>query len=162
MNTEKVIKRDQKYIMHTYARSPLVLEHGEGMYAYDADGKAYRAFTGDKLTVTEGEYLFLIDEINDGQTNITYDESKYWLNLGFVENAEGEVSLAGQRVRKFVDGDTYETVLALEDSEWMIVDTSISPVYFENTIDTGKDDYYPIIIPTIINKDTGIDRKSVV
>lgn len=45
MNTEKVIKRDQKYIMHTYARSPLVLEHGEGMYAYDADGKAYLDFT---------------------------------------------------------------------------------------------------------------------
>lgn len=127
---------------------------------FDADGKAYRAFTGDKLTVTEGEYLFLIDEINDGQTNITYDESKYWLNLGFVENAEGEVSLAGQRVRKFVDGDTYKTVLALEDSEWMIVDTSISPVHFENTIDTGKDDYYPIIIPTIIGKDTGMLNKT--
>ena len=46
MNTEKVIKRDQKYIMHTYARSPLVLEHGEGMYAYDADGKAYRYHAG--------------------------------------------------------------------------------------------------------------------
>lgn len=127
---------------------------------FDADGKAYRGFTGDTLTVTAGRYLFLIDEINDGQTNITYDESKYWLNLGFVENAEGEVSLAGQRVRKFVDGDTYETVLALEDSEWMIVDTSISPVYFENTIDTGKDDYYPIIIPTIINKDTGMLNKT--
>lgn len=127
---------------------------------FDADGKAYRGFTGDTLTVTAGRYLFLIDEINDGQTNITYDESKYWLNLGFVENAEGEVSLAGQRVRKFVDGDTYETVLALEDSEWMVVDTSISPVYFENTIDTGKDDYYPIIIPTIINKDTGMLNKT--
>ena len=127
---------------------------------FEADGKAYRGFTGDTLTVTAGRYLFLIDEINDGQTNITYDESKYWLNLGFVENAEGEVSLAGQRVRKFVDGDTYETVLALEDSEWMIVDTSISPVYFENTIDTGKDDYYPIIIPTIINKDTGMLNKT--
>ena len=127
---------------------------------FEADGKAYRAFTGDKLTVTEGEYLFLIDEINDGQTNITYDESKYWLNLGFVENAEGEVSLAGQRVRKFVDGDTYKTVLALENSEWRIVETSISPVYFENTIDTGKDDYYPIIIPTIINKDTGMLNKT--
>lgn len=122
--------------------------------------KAYQGFTGDTLTVTAGRYLFLIDEINDGQTNITYDESKYWLNLGFVENAEGEVSLVGQRVRKFVDGDTYETVLALEDSEWMIVDTSISPVYFENTIDTGKDDYYPIIIPTIINKDTGMLNKT--
>lgn len=127
---------------------------------FEADGKAYRGFTGDTLTVTAGRYLFLIDEINDGQTNITYDESKYWLDLGFVENAEGEVSLAGQRVRKFVDGDTYETVLALEDSEWKIVDTSISPVYFENTIDTGKDDYYPIIIPTIINKDTGMLNKT--
>lgn len=127
---------------------------------FEADGKAYQGFTGDKLTVTAGEYLFLIDEINDGQTNITYDESKYWLDLEFVENAEGEVSLAGQRVRKFVDGDTYETVLALEDSEWMIVDTSISPVHFENTIDTGKDDYYPIIIPTIINKDTGMLNKT--
>lgn len=127
---------------------------------FDADGKAYRGFTGDTLTVTAGRYLFLIDEINDGQMNITYDESKYWLDLGFVENAEGEVSLAGQRVRKFVDGDTYETVLALKDSEWMIVDTSISPVYFENTIDTGKDDYYPIIIPTIINKDTGMLNKT--
>lgn len=127
---------------------------------FDADGKAYRGFTGDTLTVTAGRYLFLIDEINDGQTNITYDESKYWLNLGFMENAEGKVSLAGQRVRKFVDGDTYETVLALEDREWMVVDTSISPVYFENTIDTGKDDYYPIIIPTIINKDTGMLNKT--
>lgn len=127
---------------------------------FDADGKAYRGFTGDTLTVTAGRYLFLIDEINDGQTNITYDESKYWLNLEFMENAEGKVSLAGQRVRKFVDGDTYETVLALEDSEWKIVDTSISPVYFENTIDTGKDDYYPIIIPTIINKDTGMLNKT--
>ena len=127
---------------------------------FDADGKAYRGFTGDTLTVTAGRYLFLIDEINDGQTNITYDESKYWLNLGFMENAEGKVSLAGQRVRKFVDGDTYETVLALEDSEWMVVDTSISPVYFENTIDTGKDDYYPIIIPTIIGKDTGMLNKT--
>ena len=127
---------------------------------FEADGKAYRGFTGDTLTVTAGRYLFLIDEINDGQMNITYDESKYWLDLGFVENAEGEVSLAGQRVRKFVDGDTYETVLALEDSEWMVVDTSISPVYFENTIDTGKDDYYPIIIPTIINKDTGMLNKT--
>ena len=127
---------------------------------FEADGKAYRGFTGDTLTVTAGRYLFLIDEINDGQMNITYDESKYWLDLGFVENAEGEVSLAGQRIRKFVDGDTYETVLALEDSEWMVVDTSISPVYFENTIDTGKDDYYPIIIPTIINKDTGMLNKT--
>lgn len=128
---------------------------------FEADGKAYRGFTGDTLTVTAGRYLFLIDEINDGQTNITYDESKYWLNLGFVENAEGEVSLAGQRVRKFVYGDTYETVLELDESEWKDVPVAtIYPVCFYNTIDTGRDDYIPIIIPTIINKDTGMLNKT--
>ena len=45
MDTEKVIKRDQRYIMPTYARSPIVIERGEGMTAFDADGKAYLDFT---------------------------------------------------------------------------------------------------------------------
>lgn len=45
MQTEKVIRRDLKYIMHTYNRSPLVLERGMGMTAYDAEGNAYLDFT---------------------------------------------------------------------------------------------------------------------
>ena len=45
MNTQKVIDRDNKYIMHTYGRSPLVIERGEGMTAIDADGKRYLDFT---------------------------------------------------------------------------------------------------------------------
>ncbi len=45
MNTQKVIDRDNKYIMHTYGRSPLVIERGEGMTAIDADGKHYLDFT---------------------------------------------------------------------------------------------------------------------
>ena len=126
---------------------------------FEADGKAYRGFTGDTLTVTAGRYLFLIDEINDGQTNITYDESKYWLALRLEEDlTTGEVSLVGKRVKKFVEGDTKETVI--EATDWTEVPASIYPVYFENTIDTGKDDYYPIIIPTIINKDTGMLNKT--
>ena len=45
MNSEKLIKRDEKYILHTYARSPLALVRGEGMTAFDAEGKAYLDFT---------------------------------------------------------------------------------------------------------------------
>lgn len=45
MNTEKVIRRDDKYIMHTYARSKLVIERGAGMTAYDPNGNAYLDFT---------------------------------------------------------------------------------------------------------------------
>ena len=33
MDSEKVIKRDNEYVLHTYARNPIVLEKGHGLYA---------------------------------------------------------------------------------------------------------------------------------
>ena len=39
MQTEKVIKRDNKYVLHTYARSRVVLAEGHGMTAADPEGK---------------------------------------------------------------------------------------------------------------------------
>ena len=45
LNTEKVISRDNDYILHTYGRSRVVLAEGEGMTARDADGKSYLDFT---------------------------------------------------------------------------------------------------------------------
>ena len=45
LNTEKVISRDNDYILHTYGRSQVVLAEGEGMTARDADGKSYLDFT---------------------------------------------------------------------------------------------------------------------
>ena len=45
MHTEKVIKRDKKYVLHTYSRSPLVLERGSGLTVWDADGRSYLDFT---------------------------------------------------------------------------------------------------------------------
>lgn len=45
MNSQKVMDRDNQYIMHTYGRSPVVIERGEGMTAIDADGRKYLDFT---------------------------------------------------------------------------------------------------------------------
>ena len=45
MNTEKVISRDNEYVLHTYGRSQVVLAEGKGMTAADADGKQYLDFT---------------------------------------------------------------------------------------------------------------------
>ena len=33
MDSEKVIKRDNEYVLHTYGRNPVVLEKGHGLYA---------------------------------------------------------------------------------------------------------------------------------
>ena len=38
---EQLVNEGEKYIMHTYGRFPLVLEHGEGVYLYDENGKKY-------------------------------------------------------------------------------------------------------------------------
>ena len=45
MDSEKVIKRDNAYVLHTYNRSPVVLEKGHGLYAEGPEGQKYLDFT---------------------------------------------------------------------------------------------------------------------
>jgi acetylornithine/N-succinyldiaminopimelate aminotransferase len=45
MDSEKVIKRDNEYVLHTYARNPIVLEKGHGLYAEGPEGQKYLDFT---------------------------------------------------------------------------------------------------------------------
>ena len=125
---------------------------------FNPDNEAYRPFTGDTLTVEEGDYLFLIEENNGGQSNITYDEAKYWLAVR-VRFEDDEPIVAVYR-RTYTAGDSYNTVFKNETKWSDPIPANITPVTFYNTIDTGKDDYYPIIIPTIINKDTGMLNKT--
>ena len=40
----ETIKKGQQYVMNTYGRYPLVLERGEGSYAFDENGKKYLDF----------------------------------------------------------------------------------------------------------------------
>ena len=44
MNTKKVTELYDKYVMHTYTRTPLVLEKGKGALAEDIEGKKYLDF----------------------------------------------------------------------------------------------------------------------
>ena len=125
---------------------------------FNPDNEAYRPFTGDTLTVEEGDYLFLIEENNGGQSNITYDEAKYWLAVR-VRFEDDEPIVAVYR-RTYTAWDSYNTVFENETKWSDPIPANITPVTFYNTIDTGKDDYYPIIIPTIINKDTGMLNKT--
>jgi acetylornithine/N-succinyldiaminopimelate aminotransferase len=44
MNTQEILALDDKYVLHTYKRAPFVLERGQGVRLYDADGKEYLDF----------------------------------------------------------------------------------------------------------------------
>ena len=44
MDSEKVIKRDGEYVLHTYNRNPIVLEKGHGLRASGPRGPAVSGF----------------------------------------------------------------------------------------------------------------------
>lgn len=41
---EKYMELSEKYVLHTYNRFPVVLDHGKGLYLYDVEGKSYMDF----------------------------------------------------------------------------------------------------------------------
>ena len=44
MSLKSVQKAEEKYILHTYDRHPVLLTHGKGAYLYDEDGEQYLDF----------------------------------------------------------------------------------------------------------------------
>lgn len=44
MNSQDIIQDEARYLMQTYKRADIVLERGEGVWLYDADGKRYLDF----------------------------------------------------------------------------------------------------------------------
>lgn len=45
-NAQELIAQEKQYVLQTYKRPPFVLDHGEGVYLYDTDGKRYLDFCG--------------------------------------------------------------------------------------------------------------------
>jgi len=41
MNTQEIIQFEQQYVVQTYKRADFVLERGQGVWLYDAEGKEY-------------------------------------------------------------------------------------------------------------------------
>ena len=44
MTQQQYIEESEQVLLHTYARYQIVLDHGEGVYLYDTDGKKYLDF----------------------------------------------------------------------------------------------------------------------
>ena len=99
-------------------------------------------FTGSYVEIDQvGIYYFELNEEDGKRTGVTYDDSTYKVYV-YVKR-EGDKLVVGSF-------DIYKDGLSVAGET----------ITFHNTIDTGKDDYYPIIIPTIINKDTGMLNKT--
>ena len=47
MTSKDIMALTDQYIMHTYGRFPVAIDHGEGATLYDPEGNAYIDFTRD-------------------------------------------------------------------------------------------------------------------
>ena len=46
MKTNEYMEQTEQYVLHTYNRFPLVIDHGEGVHLYDTDGKSISGLCG--------------------------------------------------------------------------------------------------------------------
>lgn len=140
----------------------LISKYSEGEEEVNADANKYntvldvhfdsitggtvetKKFTGNTVEIDHaGHYYFDLSEEKGTRTGVTYDETTYTLYVT-VEEQAGSLVITNVHFYDSNDGE---------------YDAS-QKITFHNTIDTGIDDYYPIIIPTIIGKDTGMLNKT--
>ena len=103
-----------------------------------------------------GTYTFELQETNKTCTNVTYDDTVYTIEVVVTTDKENSNKLVVTDIEATYvnkDGNDAITIYVRKEATGYVMT-------FVNTVDTGKDDYYPIIIPTIINKDTGMLNKT--
>lgn len=109
-------------------------------------------FTGSVTVSKPGHYTFTLTERKGTQSGVTYDESTYQV---FVNIKRIGDNLVIRDAKTYLNNEPVELIKLENDAP-----VTAGYIIFKNTIDTGKDDYYPIIIPTIIGKDTGMLNKT--
>ena len=62
MNNKEIMDYAEEAIIHTYNRFPVVLDHGDGVYLYDVEGKKYLDFAAGIAVCAFG---YNVKEYND-------------------------------------------------------------------------------------------------
>ncbi len=109
-------------------------------------------FTGSVTVSKPGHYTFTLTERKGTQSGVTYDEAHYQVFVNIMRVGD---NLVIHDATTYLNNEQVELIKLENDAP-----VTAGYIVFKNTIDTGKDDYYPIIIPTIINKDTGMLNKT--
>ncbi len=105
-NTVSIMQMADEHIIHTYNRYPIVLDHGDGVYLYDTEGKKYLDF-GAGIAV----YAFGYNnrEFNDAlkvQLDKLIHTSNYFYNEPMAEAAKRLTQAAGMDKVFFTNSGT--------------------------------------------------------
>lgn len=92
MGNQEVINEGQQYLMNNYARFPIALVKGDGVRAWDADGKEYLDFTSGIAVCGVGHSNTALKEVLENQAGrLWHCSNLYWI--------EPQVQLAAKLCR---------------------------------------------------------------
>lgn len=88
MNQESYIEKAEENILHTYNRFHLVLDHGDGVYLYDTDGKEYLDFAAGIAVQALGYNNKEYNETLKNQVDKLIHTSNLYYNVPIANAAE--------------------------------------------------------------------------
>lgn len=92
---QNIIEQSEKYLIHAYNRHPVVMDHGEGVYLYDTEGKKYLDFGGgiavNALGYSDDEFKAALKSQVDKILHV----SNYFYSGPLLEAAKALVKVSG-------------------------------------------------------------------
>lgn len=88
MNKESYIEEAEKTLLHTYNRFPIILDHGEGVYLYDTEGKKYLDFYAGIAVLALGHGNEKFNQALKNQIDKLIHTSNYYYNIPSIRAAE--------------------------------------------------------------------------
>ena len=103
---EQIIQMAEGNVLHTYNRYSLVLDHGEGVYLYDTEGKKYLDFAAGIAVQALGYHYPGCDEAMKAQIDKLLHTSNLYYNEPAAEAAEKLVRFSGMSKAFFTNSGT--------------------------------------------------------
>ncbi|MEI3522394.1 MAG: aspartate aminotransferase family protein [Anaerosacchariphilus sp.] len=105
-NKEAIIKEAEESVLHTYNRYQVVLDHGDGVYLYDTDGKKYLDFAAGIAVQALGYHYPGYDESLKAQIDKLMHTSNLYYNEPAAEAADKLVRMSGMSRVFFTNSGT--------------------------------------------------------
>ncbi len=95
MKANEYMERGEQVLLHTYNRTPIVFDRGEGVYLYDVEGKKYLDFAAGIAVFGLGYHNERFDNAVKAQVDKLLHTSNLYYNVPAVEAAEKLVKVTG-------------------------------------------------------------------
>ena len=95
MNKQEYIDTAEQELLHTYNRFSLVLDHGEGVYLYDTDGKQYLDFAAGIVVCALGYGNKDYNDALKAQVDKLLHTSNLYYNVPTIEAAKKALKASG-------------------------------------------------------------------